>query len=86
MIAEATFANITEERGAPKFSAAIIVLGLGEIIFPHFPPPTIASNIPNLLIPNRCEIIIAMGATVITATSINTPTAVNNIVERANAR
>ena len=31
-------AAITEGNDAPKFSAAIMVLGLGEIIFPHFPP------------------------------------------------
>ena len=40
-------AAITEGNDAPKFSAAIMVLGLGEIIFPHFPPPIMAIN--NLL-------------------------------------
>ena len=79
-------AAITDERGASKFSAAMIVLGLGEMMLPHLPPPTIASNIGNLATPIRSAMMIAIGATVITATSINTPTAVSNIVERASAK
>ena len=78
--------SITDDNGAPKFSAAMIVLGFGEMMFPHLPPPTIASSIPNLGIFNLSAMIMATGATVITATSIKTPTAVSNIVERANAK
>ena len=37
-------AAITDERGASKFSAAIIVLGLGDRILPHLPPPIIANS------------------------------------------
>ena len=36
--------NMTDDKSAPKFSAAIIVLGLGEIMLPHFPPPIITSS------------------------------------------
>ena len=73
-------------RGAPKFSEAIIVLGLGEMILPHLPPPMRAiSN----LVRERLSLhpqIIAIGAIVITATSINTPMAVNIIADKARAR
>ena len=79
-------ANITEGKSAPKFSAAIIVLGLGEIIFPLFPPPIITSSSCGVGIPNLRPIDNATGATVITATSIKTPTAHNNIVANAKAK
>ena len=78
-------ANITDERSAPKLSAAIIVLGLGEMIFPHFPPPIIATNNTEGDNPNRLPMERATGATVITATSINTPTAQSNMVAKAKA-
>ena len=86
IIAGITFADITDDSGASKFSAAIIVLGLGEMMLPHLPPPTIASNNGNFEIPILSAMIMAIGATVITATSINTPTPVSNIVESANAK
>ena len=35
------FAAIVADSGAPKFSAAIMVLGFGDMMFPHFPPPII---------------------------------------------
>ena len=64
----------------------MIVLGLGEMIFPHFPPPTMAISNTDGEMPSRLPMDRAMGATVITATSINTPTAHNNIVASANAK
>ena len=71
---------------APKFSAAIMVLGLGEIIFPHFPPPIMAIN--NLLL-GKLSLLPAMraiGAIVITATSMNTPMPVSNMAAKARAK
>ena len=37
-------AAIKLDNSTPKFSDAAMVFGLGEIIFPHFPPPIIASK------------------------------------------
>ena len=79
-------AAMTDERGASKFSAAMIVLGLGERILPHLPPPIIASRSLNLDKRNRHPIMIAIGAIVMTATSINTPMAVRIIADSAKAR
>ena len=56
-------------------SEAAIVFGFGEIIFPAFPPPIIANKIPAFDKFAFFAIAIAIGATVITAISINTPTA-----------
>ena len=55
-------------------------------MFPHFPPPTIANKIPFLENPACFATAIAIGATVITAMSINTPTEVNIIVEIESAK
>ena len=85
-IAGSTPAAITDDRGASKFSAAIIVLGLGERILPHFPPPIIARSSLNLDSFKRLPMMIAIGAMVITATSINTPIAVNKSADKANAK
>ena len=55
------------------------------MIFPHFPPPIIATNNTEGDNPNRLPMERATGATVITATSINTPTAQSNMVAKAKA-
>ena len=60
-----------------------MVLGFGEIIFPALPPPIIASKIEGLLKSAFFAIAIAIGATVITEISINTPTAQIIIVATA---
>ena len=44
-MAAITFAPIKLDNSTPKFSEAAIVFGFGEITFPHFPPPIIASKI-----------------------------------------
>ena len=61
------------------------MFGLGDIILPAFPPPIIAKSITVDEYPNFLAIASAIGATVITATSTKTPTAVNIIVDRASA-
>ena len=76
---------MTDDKSALKFSAAIIVFGFGETILPHFPPPIMAINSTDGDKPKRFPIDSAIGATVITATSIKTPTAHSNIVAKANA-
>ncbi len=68
-----------------KLSAAAMVFGLGDITLPALPPPTIASKMAILEISARCAMARAIGETVITATSINTPTAVSSIVATASA-
>src|SRR5699024_848875 len=73
-------AAITVVKGNSKASATDIVFGLGEIIFPALPPPIIANKIVGLDKPAFAPIANAIGATVITATSINTPTAVRTQV------
>ncbi|MPM86515.1 hypothetical protein SDC9_133604 [bioreactor metagenome] len=78
-------AAIKDDNSIPKFSAADIVLGFGDIILPAFPPPIIANNITIGAYPNFLAIASAIGATVITATSTNTPTDVSIIVDSANA-
>ena len=75
-------AIITEVKGILKASAAAIALGFGDIIFPAFPPPTIAIKTPVLERFVLFAIAIAIGATVITDTSINTPTIVSIIVDK----
>ena len=79
-------AAITDESGASKFSAAIIVFGLGDRILPHLPPPIIASSSLNFDKRKRQPMMIAIGAIVMTATSINTPMPVRIIAEMANAK
>ena len=78
-------ANITDDKSALKFPAAIIVFGLGDMIFPHLPPPIIAISNTDGDRFRRLPIERATGATVITATSMNTPTVQSNIVASANA-
>lgn len=71
---------------APKFSAAMIVFGFGEMMLPHFPPPIMAISRTALDIPKRLPNVSAIGATVITATSIKTPAAHRSMVDKASAR
>ncbi len=78
-------ATIKDDNSTPKFSAAAMVLGFGDIIFPALPPPIIAKSITIGEYPNFFAIARAIGATVITATSINTPTAVSIMVDNAMA-
>src|SRR5690625_1928235 len=79
-------AAITDVSGTLNASAAAIEFGFGDIIFPAFPPPIIASKIAVLERPARLPIAKAIGATVITATSMNTPTVVKIMVAIANAK
>ena len=44
IIAGMILAAITDGNGALKFSAAMILFGLGEMILPHLPPPIMAIN------------------------------------------
>ena len=76
-------AIITSLRGKSKPFAAAIVFGLGEIILPALPPPDKAINNDNLLIPVLFPTDRAIGATINTATGMNTPTAVITIVDNA---
>ena len=62
------------------------MLGLGEMMLPHFPPPIIAIRSNDFDIPSLFPSDKAIGATVITATSINTPAAQSSIVANASAR
>ncbi len=62
-----------------------MALGLGDIILPALPPPTIASKIAALDKPPRLASASAIGATVITATSTNTPTVVSIMVASVSA-
>ena len=78
-------ATITEVSGILNVSEAAIALGLGDIRLPALPPPIIATKIAILDKSTRCAKASAIGDTVITATSINTPTAVKISVATANA-
>ena len=73
-IAGIILAAIREFKLTPNASLVAIVLGLGLIIFPALPPPIIASNIDDLERLARLPRAREIGATVITAISINTPT------------
>ena len=73
---------MTDERSALKFSAAMMVFGLGDTILPHFPPPIMAISSTDGDSPRRFPMDKAMGATVITATSIKTPTVHSSTVLR----
>ena len=86
MIAGTIPAAITDDRGALKFSAAIMVLGLGERILPHLPPPIIAKSNLRGESCNLLPIMMAIGAMVMTATSMKTPIPVSIIAESAKAR
>ncbi|MNL37112.1 hypothetical protein D3C87_1592360 [compost metagenome] len=79
-------ASITWLRSRSNPRAAAIVFGLGEMIFPAFPPPESASSSAVLEIPILLPTDKAIGATISTATGINTPTAVIIIVASASAR
>ena len=79
-------AAMTDDRGASKFSAAMMVFGLGDRILPHLPPPIMASS---SFIFDSCSLLpmmIAIGAIVMTATSMNTPMPVRIMADNANAR
>ncbi len=84
-IAGMIFAPISEVSSILKASAAAIVLGFGEMMLPALPPPIIATRSALTgsfaLRPTAS----ATGATVITAISMNTPTAQTIIVDRATA-
>ncbi len=86
MTAGTMLAAMTDGSGEPKFSAAIIVLGFGEITFPHFAPPIMARSSFGFGTERLFPSISAIGATVMTATSTNTPTPVRSIAETAIAR
>ena len=62
-----------------------MVLGFGEIMFPALPPPDRATSNDSLEKPIRLPTSKAMGATISTATGINTPTAVITIEATAKA-
>ena len=66
---------MTEVRGCSKASDTAMVLGLGETMLPALPPPIMASSTPLLDRPAFSPMARAMGATVMTEMSINTPTA-----------
>ena len=70
-------ANIIDVKGILNASEAAIALGLGDIIFPAFPPPIIAMRMEVFEILIFFASASAIGATVMTAISINTPTAVS---------
>ena len=78
-------AAITEVSGRWKASEAAIAFGFGDIKFPALPPPIIASKIAGFDKLPRFANANAIGETVITATSTNTPTAVKIIVESTKA-
>ena len=79
-------ANITADRSALKFPAAIMVFGLGDMIFPHLPPPIIAISNTDGDRFRRLPIERATGATVITATSIKTPHHPMDYLERRGSK
>ena len=63
-----------------------MVLAFGEIMLPALPPPDSATSSANLEIWLRSPTSSAIGATIKTATGINTPTAVIIIVAKDNAK
>ena len=69
------FFTINAVRSIPNASDAAIVFGFGEMMFPALPPPIIASKIPALERFAFFAMAMAIGATVITAISMKTPTA-----------
>ena len=75
-------AIMTLVSGTPKESETAMALGLGDIMFPAFPPPIMARRIVVLEIFSFLAISMAMGATVMTEMSINTPTMVRSMVAR----
>ena len=72
---------MTDVKGTPNDSEAAIAFGFGETIFPDFPPPIIAINIDVFEILTLFARAIAIGDTVITDMSTNTPTAVSTNVD-----
>ena len=85
-IAGMMFLVIREVRLILKASETAMVFGFGEMMLPAFPPPIIARSSDCLLYPASSPIASAIGATVITEISINTPTAQMIIVARATAK
>lgn len=78
--------TITAEGWMSKPEAAAMVLGFGEMMLPALPPPESATSSANL---DTCifePTSMAMGATISTATGMNTPTAQMTIVASANAK
>ena len=79
------FAAITVVRSSLKASATAIVFGFGEMTLPALPPPTIARRSAGTdkfaFLPTAS----ATGATVMTAMSTKTPTAVTIIAASATA-
>lgn len=76
---------MTDVSGTWNESEAAMALGFGDMTLPALPPPIIASKMASFDSPARLAIESAIGATVITATSIKTPTAVRIIVAMAKA-
>jgi len=70
-------------RSTLNASAAAIVFGFGDMTLPAFPPPTIARRSAGTGRRARLPTASATGATVITAMSMNTPTAVTIIAANA---
>ena len=66
---------MTDVSGCSNASETAIVFGFGEMILPALPPPIIATRIPLLESPARLPMARAIGATVMTEMSTNTPTA-----------
>jgi len=70
-----TFSSMTAVRSTLNASDTAIVFGLGEMMLPALPPPIMARSTPLFERPASSPIARAIGATVITEISINTPTA-----------
>ena len=79
------FFIITAVRSSLKASVTAMVFGFGETMLPALPPPIIASRMPLFERPARSPIARAIGATVMTAMSMNTPTAQIIMVATASA-
>ena len=62
-------------RSTPKASLAAMVFGLGEMMLPALPPPIMASRTPGFESPALLPMARAIGVTVMTEMSMNTPTA-----------
>ena len=69
------FLSMTEVKSTWNASETAMVLGFGEMIFPAFPPPTMARRTPLFERPAFSPIARAIGATVMTEISTKTPTA-----------
>ena len=81
-----TLPIITWEGCTPNPEAAAMVFGLGDMMLPALPPPDKATNSASLEMPNRLPTSMAIGATISTATGMNTPTAQIIIVANASEK